>query len=180
MPFTIPSGRKVVIAGHPIIEEFTVEAGTGVKPGRLVKKGTDADDVIVLAAATDKPSGWVGWDGEGTHPEASPATRDTAYATGKLGPVFYGPGTILVGKLASGQNVTKDTPLIPAANGELQAAANISATVPSGASPVTSTSAQPSMTMAGSFPPGGMIVALAKQNCNASGGALDIIIENLI
>ena len=122
MPFTIPSGRKVVIAGSPVIEELTVE-GSGVKPGRLVKKGTAATQVVVVAAATDKPSGWVGWEGEGTHQRVSPATRDTAYTAADNAPIIYGPGTILVGKLASGQNVTKDTPLIPAANGELQAAA---------------------------------------------------------
>jgi hypothetical protein len=173
MPFTIPSGRRVVISGNPIIEELTVETGTGVKPGRLVKKGTDPDDVVVLASVTDKPSGWVGWDAEGTHPSASPATRDTAYATGKKASIWYGPGTIGVGKLAAGQNVTKDTPLIPAANGELQAAATETATVTSGSSHVTST-------LSGSFPPGGMIVALAKENCDASSAAKDIIFESLI
>ena len=170
MPFTIPSGRKVVIAGNPVIEELTAE-GTGVKPGRLVKKGTAATQVVVVAAATDKPSGWVGWDGEGAHPGASPATRDTAYTAAKKAPVIYGPGAILVGKLASGQNVTKDTPLIPAADGELQAASNIANSGSSG---------HVGATLGGSFPPGGMIVALAKENKDASGGALDVIVESLI
>ena len=170
MPFTIPSGRKVVIAGNPVIEELTAE-GAGVKPGRLVKKGTAATQVAVVAAATDKPSGWVGWDGEGAHPGASPATRDTAYTAAKKAPVIYGPGAILVGKLASGQNVTKDTPLIPAADGELAAAATMSHTGSSG---------HIGATLGGSFPPGGMIVALAKENKDASGGALDIIVESLI
>jgi len=170
MPFNIPSGRKVVIAGNPVIEELTAE-GTGVKPGRLVKKGTAATQVVVVAAATDKPSGWVGWDGEGAHPGASPATRDTAYTAAKKAPIWYGPGSIGVGKLASGQNVTKDTPLIPAADGELQAASNIA----NGGS-----SGHVGATLGGSFPPGGMIVALAKENKDASGGALDIIVESLI
>ena len=170
MPFTIPSGRKVVIAGNPVIEELTAE-GTGVKPGRLVKKGTAATQVVVVAAATDKPSGWVGWDGEGAHPGASPATRDTAYTAAKKAPVIYGPGAILVGKLASGQNVTKDTPLVPAADGELAAAATMSHTGSSG---------HIGATLGGSFPPGGMIVALAKEDKDASGGALDIIVESLI
>ena len=170
MPFTIPSGRKVVIAGNPVIEELTAE-GTGVKPGRLVKKGTAATQVVIIAAATDKPSGWVGWDGEGAHPGASPATRDTAYTAAKKAPVIYGPGAILVGKLASGQNVSKDTPLIPAADGELQAASNIANSGSSG---------HVGATLGGSFPPGGMIVALAKENKDASGGALDIIVESLI
>ena len=171
MPFTIPSGRKVVIAGNPIIEELTVE-GTGVKPGRLVKKGTAATQVVVVAAATDKPSGWIGWDGEGAHPGASPTTRDTAYTAAKKAPIWYGPGSIGVGKLASGQNVTKDTPLIPAADGELQAASNIAAAEQAGTRHVGAT--------AGSFPPGGMIVALAKENCDASAAARDIIVESLI
>ena len=114
MPFTAPSGRKVVIAGNPVIEELTAE-GVGVKPGRLVKKGTAATQVVVVAAATDKPSGWVGWDGEGAHPSVSPATRATAYTATKKAPIVYGPGTIVYGRLASGQNVLKDTPLIPTA-----------------------------------------------------------------
>jgi hypothetical protein len=172
MPFKVPSGRKVVLAGSPVIEELTVE-GALVKPGRLVKKGTLATQVVGVASATDKPSGWVGWDNEGAHPEASPATRDTAYTAAKKAPIVYGPGTILVGKLATGQNVVKDAPLIPAANGELQAAVSESATETSGSSHVTTT-------LAGSFPPGGMIVALAKENKDASGGALDVIVESLI
>jgi hypothetical protein len=75
--------------------------------------------------------------------------------------------------LASGQNVTKDTPLIPAANGELQAAATETAVATAGSSHVT-------VALAGSFPAGGMIVALAKENKDASASALDIIIESLI
>lgn len=172
MPFQIPTGRKVVISGNPVIEELTVE-GSGVKPSRLVKKGTAATQVVPVAAPTDKPSGWVGWDNEGAHPAASPATRDTEYAAGKKAPVWYGPGTIGVGKLAAGQNVTKDTPLIPAANGELQAAATESATETGGSSHVTTT-------LTGSFPPEGMIVALAKENKDASAGTKDIIFESLI
>ena len=173
MPFTTPSGRKVVLAGNPVIEEFTVETTTNVKPGRLVKKGTLATDIVVVAAATDKPAGWVGWDAEGAHPSVSPATRDTAYAATKKAPVVYGPSTILVAKLASGQNVTKDAPLVPTSAGELTAAANVGGTEGSASKHV-------SATFTGSFPPGGMIVALAKENKDASGGAADIIVESLI
>ena len=175
MPFTTPSGRKVVLAGNPVIEEFTVETTTNVKPGRLVKKGTLATDIVAMAAPTDKPAGFVGWDAEGAHPSVSPATRDTAYAATKKAPVVYGPGTILVSKLASGQNVTKDTPLVPASGSpyELAAAANIGGTEGSASKHV-------SATFTGSFPPGGMIVALAKENMDASAAAKDIIVESLI
>jgi hypothetical protein len=172
MPFTAPSGRKVVIGGNPVIEELTVE-GTGIKPSLLCKKGTAATQVVVVAAATDKPSGWVGWDGEGAHPGASPADRTTAYTAGKKCPVAYGPGTIIYGRLASGQNVTKDTPLIPAADGELQAASTMANTE-------TASTAHVTATPTGSFPAGGMIVALAKENKDASGGAANIIVESLI
>jgi len=172
MTFTAPSGRKVVIAGRPVIEELTVE-GTGIKPSLLCKKGTAATQVVVVAAATDKPSGWVGWDGEGAHPKMSPATRTTAYTAADKCPVVYGPGTIIYGRLASGQNVTKDTPLIPAEDGELQAAATATAVETDGTSHVTAA-------LAGSFPAGGMIVALAKENKDASAGAANIIVESLI
>jgi len=171
MPFTAPSGRKVVIAGSPIIEEFTVE-GTGIKPSLLCKKGTAATQVVVVAAATDKPAGWVGWDAEGAHPAASPATRTTAYTAAKKCPVAYGPGIIVYARLANGQNITKDQPLVPAADGELTAAANIAAAEQAGTRHVAATT--------GSFPAGGMIVALAKENCDASGGAKNIVVESLI
>jgi hypothetical protein len=171
MPFTVPSGRKVVVAGSPVIEELTAE-GAGVKPGRLVKKGTAATQVVVVAAATDKPSGWVGWDAEGAHPSASPATRDTAYTAAKKTPIVYGPGTILVAKLAAGQTIAKDAPLIPGADGELQAASDIAAAQQADTRHVGAT--------AGSFPPGGMIVALAKESVTTTASAENIIVESLI
>jgi len=171
MPFTAPTGRKVVLAGSPVIEEFTVE-GVGIKPSLLCKKGTLATQVVVVAAATDKPAGWVGWDAEGAHPAASPALRTTAYTAAKKCPVAYGPGIIVYARLANGQNVVKDQPLVPAADGELAAAANITVTETASTKHVTAT--------AGSFPLGGMIVALAKEDKNCSGGAANIIVESLI
>jgi hypothetical protein len=62
--------------------------------------------------------------------------------------------------------------LIPAADGELQAASNIAAAEQAGTRHVAATG--------GSFPPGGMIVALAKENKDASGAAANIIVESLI
>ena len=176
MPFIVPSGRKVVLAGNPIIEELNVETATNVKPGRLVKKGTAATDVIVNTAG-GVPAGWVGWDAEGVHPKISPATRDTAYVATNKVPIVYGP-VILVGKLASGQNVTKDTYLIPAANGELIAAATQA--IVAGAVAVTSAAANGASDLTGSIPPSGPIVAQAKENKDASAGALDIVVESLI
>ncbi len=170
MPFTVPSGRKVVIAGNPVIEEFTAE-GIGCKPGRLVKKGTAVTQVVVVAVATDKPGGWVGWDGEGAHPAASPLTRDTAYIAAKKCPVVSGPGSIIYAQLAAGQTIAKDDPLIPAADGELQAASNIAHSGSSG---------HIGATLGGSFPPGGMIVAIAKASVTTTGSAAPIVVESLI
>jgi len=45
----------------------------------------------------------------------------------------------------------------PAANGQVAAAAKISVAVPSGATNVTSTAAQPDLTEAGSIPPDGLV-----------------------
>lgn len=180
MPFKMPSGRKVVTAGSPIIEEFDAE-GVLVKPGRLAKKGTAATQVVGLAAATDVPAGWVGWDGEGAHPAVSPATRDTAYTAGKKVPVWYGFGCIGVGKLASGQNVAKDALLIGAADGELAAAATMTgATAAHSANALTIGERTHTTTLSGSIPAGGLIVAQAKEACDASAGAKDIIIKSLI
>jgi hypothetical protein len=70
--------------------------------------------------------------------------------------------------------VTKDTPLVPASGSpyELAAASNIAAAEQAGTRHVGAT--------IGSFPPGGLIVAIAKENCDASSAAKDIIVESLI
>lgn len=67
-----------------------------------------------------------------------------------------------------------------AANGELTAASTLSVSVPSGATNVTSNAAQPDLTEAGSYGPQGIVVAIAEESVDASGGAKDIMVRSLI
>jgi len=63
-----PSGR-IVAVGDPLVDELKVETATNMYPGRLVKKGTNDDDIVVCDAsgkpwsATPPGSPWAGSDG---------------------------------------------------------------------------------------------------------------------
>jgi hypothetical protein len=150
-----------------------VETATNVYPGRLVKKGSDDNDIVVNTAA-GAPLGWAGY--EDTHKKYRPATVDTIYVVNSYIAVVKGAGMKIVASLASGQNVVAGAILVAAANGELTAAT--AAAIPSGTTAVTSSSAQP--TVAGSLSSEGIPVAVAEQSMDASAGALDIIVRSLI
>jgi len=53
--------------------------------------------------------------------------------------------------------INQFTYLKPAANGRVESATKIAVAVPSGATPVTSTAAQPDLTESGSIPPDGLV-----------------------
>ena len=159
------------------IQTKKVETATNMYPGRLVVKGTNDDDVIIGTAA-GAVIGWLGY--EQTDKKYRNATVDTIYEANDQVAVINGPGIILVGSLASGQNVTKGARLVAAAAGELTAATAITATTPAGATAVTSSSAQPAMTMAGGLPTQGIVVAIAEESVDASAAAKDIMVRSLI
>jgi hypothetical protein len=140
--------NKIVVAGEPLVQELKVETATNMYPGRLVKKGTNDDDIVV-AGATDTPIGWLGY--EHAHPDYRPNTPDTAYSANDRAPVLNG-DIIIVGRLASGQNVAKGALLTVAANGELTAAT------------------------IGTH----QVYAIAMESVDASGGAADIMVKSLI
>lgn len=174
MGLTKPT-NKIVVLGSPLITEFKVELGTNMFPGRLVTAGTHADD-IGLCGAAGAPFGWLGY--EQAAKDYQPATVDTAYGTNDLAPVLFGGHFVIVASIASGSTSNEGQAVVPAASGEVSTAAAITATVPSGATTVTSTSAQPSMTMAGSLPAGGIIVAICMEGGVA--GSADCMVHSLI
>jgi hypothetical protein len=168
-----PTG--IIVADRTGIHVATkkVETATNVYPGRLVKKGTDDNDIVVNTAA-GAALGWAGY--EDTIKKYRPATVDTIYVVNSFIAVVNGPGIRVVASLASGQNVAAGANLVAAANGELTAATALA--VPSGTTAVTSSSAQPAIS--GAYGAQGIVVARAVQSVDASGGALDIIVESMI
>lgn len=85
---TRPANR-VVLAGQP--DELMAKVGgtvTEMKPGRLVTKGTNDDDIIINSKTTT-PTGFLGY--EQTNAYYKPDDVDTAYASGDWATLINGP-----------------------------------------------------------------------------------------
>ena len=169
MPFVKPS-NKILVGGSPLVEELQTEGAT-VKPGLFVKKGTGDHQVTLAGDGEKKPLGIV--DADPRYPIAD------AFADKHPVRVLKGP-IVVVGTLASGNNVAKGAALVCAANGKLKAAADIAVQVPSGATPVTSTAAQPDLLEIGSIPPYGVIVGFAEESVDASAADKSIMVRLVI
>lgn len=156
--------KGVLVVGDPLYETLTVETVTNVKPGRLCKKDS-GDKAIEVCGAGNDPIGVIGY--EKTPNDSKPADIDTAYAADADCAVYIGGAFVFMGILASGESVARGAALIPAANGELAAAAAL--TIDSGATGVTSSAAN------GAIISGDIgddhIVAYAQETVDASGGA---------
>jgi hypothetical protein len=170
----VKPNNKIVAGGNPLVQELKIETATNMYPGRLVKKGTNDDDIVVNTAGGNA-LGWLGY--EQTNPVFMPTDVDTIYAQNDMAAVLNGGHFYVVGRLASGQNVTKGTPLVGAANGELTAATAL--TVGTGAVAVLSSAANGAITT-GTLGSEGMIVAIAQQSVDASSAAADIVVLSLI
>lgn len=165
--------NAILVAGDPLIQTLKIETVTNCYPGRLVKKGTNDDDVVVGTAGADV-IGWLGY--EQTHKKHRPATVDTIYLVNAQVAVLNGGKFVLVARLANGENVAKGARLVAAADGELSEASALA--VPSGTTAVLSTSAQPNIS--GAKGSEGIVVAIAEESKDASGGAEDIVVRSLI
>jgi len=169
--------NKIVAVGEPLVDECKVENITNMYPGRLVKKGTTDDDIVVNDA--QRPLGWLGY--EHTHAEFRPDDVDSQYKANAWAAVLFGKGFIVVGRLASGQNVTKGDLLVAAANGEVKKASVMDGSVDSGTTTVTSTAANGDIiTLSGGVAPEGPIVGRAVESVDATTEAKDILIESWI
>ena len=165
--------NKIVAAGRPLVQELKIETVTNLYPGRLVKKGTNDDDIVVNTAA-NPPVGWLGY--EQANPAFKPASVDTIYGAAEdLVPVLNGGGFVVVGRLASGQSVVKGDPLVPVANGELAKGAALTITA-SGAANITDGQA---VTGSG-YGSEGPIVGYAEETVDASAAAKDIMVRSMI
>ena len=107
--------NRVVLAGQP--DELTGKVGgtvTEMKPGRLVTKGTNDDDIIICSKTTP-PAGFLGY--EQTNAFYKPTDVDTAYVSGDWPTVINGP-MVLNGYVQ--EAVTKDDLLCPGDDGKLR------------------------------------------------------------
>jgi len=164
----------VLVAGHPLKMEQNIETATNMYPGRLVKKGTNDDDIVVNTAAGNA-SGWLSYEDTKI---GKPDDVDSIYKITAKPVVLYGGGFVVVGHLASGENVAKDDYLVGAANGELKKASAV--VIASGATPVTSGAANGAAIVTGSIPGEGRILAQAKESVNATSAAADIMVLSFI
>lgn len=106
--------NRVVLNGQP--QERMGKVGgtvTEMKPGRLISKGTNDDDIIICTASIP-PAGWLGY--EQTHANYKPDTPDTAYAANDWATIINGP-MVLNGYVT--ETVAMGDALVPAANGQL-------------------------------------------------------------
>jgi len=170
MTFVKPS-NAVLVGGNPIVEEGLVTEGTACKARLFVKKGTADHQVTLAGDGEKKPLGILDREKDipigDTFPDKHPVRVMKAPA-------------IVVAILASGNNVVKGAPLVCAANGKLKAAADISVSVPSGTTTVTSNAAQPDLVEIGSIPPYGVIVGFAEESVDASAEDKPIMVRLVI
>lgn len=111
-----PTNKIVLDSKNLHVQTKKVETVANVYPGRLVKRGTNDDDVVVNTAA-GSPIGFAGY--LNTAKKYRPATIDTIYVVNDQIGVINGPGIILLARLAIGANVTKGALLTDAALGDL-------------------------------------------------------------
>jgi len=170
--FKKPANR-IVVAGEPLVHECKVEDETNMYPGRLVKKGTNDDDIVVCGAG-DIPIGWLGYE-QAASP-FQPADVDTAYNANDRAPVLNGGRFVIVTRLAAGQIVNKGDALVAAANGEVKKASSATVTVPSGSADAVAGT----YNVDGAVPAEGIIVGIAMESVDASAAAQDIMVLSLI
>lgn len=108
--------NKIVLDSKGIhIQTKKVETVTNVYPGRLVKKGTNDDDIVVNDGTS--AIGWAGY--EQTAKKYRPKDIDTIYVASDQIAVINGPGIVLLAYLEKGANVSKGALLKAGAIGGL-------------------------------------------------------------
>jgi hypothetical protein len=166
--------NKIVAAGTPLVTYKKVETATTMYPGRLVIKGTNADDVVVGTAA-GAVYGWLGY--EQTDPNYQPADVDTIYTAGDQAAVLFGGHFVVVACLATSQTIVAGDRLVATASGTVsKATAAIVTTGAATASAVDATTPH----VSGSVGAEGMIVGIAQESVTTTSAVADIMVLSLI
>lgn len=109
--FVEPDNKVIAYAPNTIlIQEEKAEAAT-IKPGMVVMKGTNDDDVVACDGVTKAPFGIAGYEqsflGAASTTSNRPANVDTAYAKDARVPVLGGGGFVAMLHLAPGVGTVK-------------------------------------------------------------------------
>lgn len=114
-----PSNAIVLDSKNMHVQTLKVETATNMYAGRLVKKGTNDDDIIVNTAAGNAV-GWLGY--EQTTKKHRPATVATIYAANAQAAVLSGPGMVILAYVeGNGAAYTKGQRLKGGGTGSLSA-----------------------------------------------------------
>ena len=109
--FVEPDNKIIAYAPNTIlIQEEKAEAAT-IKPGMIVMKGTNDDDVVICDGVSKAPFGVAGFEqsflGAASSTSNRPANVKTAYAPGARVPVLGGGGFVAMLTLAPGVGTVK-------------------------------------------------------------------------
>lgn len=105
--------NQIVVSGKSDVQYLNIETASECYTGRLVKKGTHDNDLVVCSAG-GAAIGVLGY--EQAAKSYRPATRDTLYVQNSQAPVLSGKAVVLF-YLAKSQTVVKGDKLVAAANG---------------------------------------------------------------
>jgi hypothetical protein len=151
----VEATNKIVLAGQRLTVEKEIETATTMYAGRLVKKGS-TDNEVVVGTDGAVALGWLGY--EDTPIMYRPATIDTIYVESDRAAVVSGP-IVLRALLANGDDVIMGNKLTGTAAGALKKWVPV---------PIDAASAE-------EFP-----VAIAMESVATTGAAKNIIIRSLI
>lgn len=109
--FVEPDNKVIAYAPNTVlIQEEKAEAAT-IKPGMVVMKGTNDDDVVICDGVSKSPFGIAGYEqsflGAASSTSNRPANVDTAYAKDARVPVLGGGGFVAMMHLAPGVTTVK-------------------------------------------------------------------------
>jgi hypothetical protein len=164
----------ILVSGEPDIRQLLIETATNMYPGRLVKKGT-ADNQIVVCGAGEAAIGVLGY--EQATKLSRPATRATIYTAVQAPVLKRGKGaTVLLYLSADAATIIPGDKLVAAAAGTVTKA-TAAKFVTSTAAAVLGAGASP--TIAGNIPTEGPIVATAEESATVTdvGGWIMAILE---
>jgi hypothetical protein len=174
--------NAILVAGHPLVQYLKVEDATNMYAGRLVKQGTNDDDVSVadVWALNSMAVGWLGY--EHTDKKHRPATVDTIYLVDSQAAVLNGGGFVIVAALQASQGtLKKGDALVMGTNGCVKKASAVVGTIPTGTTQVLSHSATlQTLTMTGGIEADGPIVAYAEETIADVAAITDIMVRSVI
>jgi hypothetical protein len=109
--FVEPDNKIIAYAPNTVLIQEEKAEATTIKPGMVVMKGTNDDDVVACDGVTKAPFGVAGYEqsflGAASSTSNRPANVDTAYAKDARVPVLGGGGFVAMLHLAPGVGTVK-------------------------------------------------------------------------